>query len=71
MMTHTHCVTGNHEENSVVVWDLSTGTAVATAQSPSVTHDVAFNPKTKREFVTIGAGTIVFWLISENLELLV
>lgn len=57
-------------ERSLVVWEIASGAAVASAQTPSITHAVAFNPRSKREFVTVGAQSIIFWLLTENWELL-
>ena len=53
-----------------MVWEFASGTAVASAQTPTVTHVVLFNPRSKREFVTLGVQSVVFWLLTESWELL-
>jgi WD40 repeat protein len=66
----SHLVTvGDYSERLLVVWELYSGSVVATTVLSAPVHTLRFNPAEAFEFVTGGAESLLVWRLSHSDQL--
>ena len=68
MNSSLSCLTGDYHDNSLAVWSAYDYTlAVATTVNTGPCHQLAWDPHTAYEFVTVGAAmSVCFWILEER-----
>lgn len=66
----SHLVTvGDYSENLMVVWELYSGSVVATVMMTTPAHCLRFNPSESFEFVTGGSESLLVWRLTRSDQL--
>lgn len=58
---------GDYRECSVVIWGIKDYNVLTSSYAKTPIHDIAWDPYTMNEFVSVGQdGHVLFWLLEES-----